>query len=54
MIQKNVQDPLANLLLGGTVKDGDRVPVSVEAGHLVVGGLAVAGDDRPLPRTKLN
>ena len=36
-IQKNVQDPLAEAILAGTVKDGDTVPIRVRDGALAVG-----------------
>ncbi|MDH3579174.1 MAG: ATP-dependent chaperone ClpB [Hyphomicrobiales bacterium] len=38
VIQKNVQDPLAEFILAGTVKDGETVKVSVEAGSLAING----------------
>ncbi len=38
VIQKHVQDPLAEMILSGKVKDGDKVPVAVAAGELVIGG----------------
>ncbi len=38
VIQKAVQDPLAELLLSGKVADGATVPVTEAAGELVVGG----------------
>ena len=41
VIQKELQDPLARLLLEGKLKDGDTVDVSAEAGHLVINGVAV-------------
>ena len=37
VIQKAVQDPLAEMLLGGEVLDGATVPVTAVAGELVVG-----------------
>ncbi len=42
IIQKNIQDPLAELLLAGTIKDGDEVHVSVEGGNLTINGQKVA------------
>ena len=39
VIQKEVQDPLARLILEGRVKDGDNVEVSVEAGALTLNGM---------------
>ena len=46
VIQKELQDPLARLLLEGSLKDGDAVTVSAEAGHLVINGVAI-GERRP-------
>jgi ATP-dependent Clp protease ATP-binding subunit ClpB len=54
VIQKNVQDPLASLILAGKVKDGEDVKIGVEAGALVVGDhVALEGVGRP-PRETLN
>jgi ATP-dependent Clp protease ATP-binding subunit ClpB len=41
VIQKNVQDPLAEQILAGGVKDGDTVHVSVRDGTLIVNGWPV-------------
>jgi ATP-dependent Clp protease ATP-binding subunit ClpB len=41
VIQKQVQDPLAELVLQGAVKDGDRVKVSANDKGLVINGAAV-------------
>jgi ATP-dependent Clp protease ATP-binding subunit ClpB len=41
-IQKAMQDPLAELILSGRIKDGDRVTVSAGAHGLVFNGEAVA------------
>jgi ATP-dependent Clp protease ATP-binding subunit ClpB len=41
VIQKNVQDPLAEAILSGRIKDGDAVQVSVRDGALVLNGEAV-------------
>jgi len=38
VIQKNVQDPLAELLLEGSIGDGATVPVTVENGQLTIAG----------------
>ncbi|WP_300553739.1 ATP-dependent chaperone ClpB [Maricaulis sp.] len=46
VIQKEVQDPLARLLLEGSIKDGDEIRVTAEAGVLVINGMAV-GEKRP-------
>jgi ATP-dependent Clp protease ATP-binding subunit ClpB len=40
VIQKNLQDPLASLLLAGTIKDGETVSVRAGEGSLIIGGLA--------------
>jgi ATP-dependent Clp protease ATP-binding subunit ClpB len=42
VIQKSMQDPLAELILSGRIKDGDRVTVSAGAHGLVFNGEAVA------------
>jgi ATP-dependent Clp protease ATP-binding subunit ClpB len=42
VIQKAMQDPLAELILSGRIKDGDRVTVSAGAHGLVFNGEAVA------------
>lgn len=41
VIQKNVQDPLAELVLQGAIKDGDEVKVSAGAEGLVINGTEV-------------
>jgi len=41
VIQKEIQDPLARLILEGKIKDGDAIQVSAEAGVLVINGVAV-------------
>ena len=46
VIQKEVQDPLARLLLEGQIKDGEEIQVSAEAGVLVINGVAV-GEAKP-------
>jgi ATP-dependent Clp protease ATP-binding subunit ClpB len=45
VIQKYVQDPLAELILGGEVKDGETVPIAVERGALMVGRRTVTNDE---------
>ncbi|MFO1188395.1 MAG: ATP-dependent chaperone ClpB [Alphaproteobacteria bacterium] len=42
VIQRNLQNPLATLILGGKVRDGDSVSVSAESGRLVINGEEVA------------
>ena len=41
VIQRNVQDALAELILAGRIKDGDDVRVSVRDGHIVINDVAV-------------
>ncbi len=53
VIQKNVQDPLAELILSGKVRDGDTVPVSAGALGLIIGEHPVVREQRP-PKVKLN
>jgi ATP-dependent Clp protease ATP-binding subunit ClpB len=38
VIQRHVQDPLAEQILAGRVKDGDTVRLSVRDGELVLNG----------------
>jgi ATP-dependent Clp protease ATP-binding subunit ClpB len=42
VIQKAVQDPLAELLLSGKIKDGEKVKISAGRDGLVFNGAAVA------------
>ena len=44
MIRKALQDPLAEMILSGGVKDGERVEVTAGEEGLVIGGAL-----RPLP-----
>ncbi|MGB3147201.1 MAG: AAA family ATPase, partial [Paracoccaceae bacterium] len=48
VIQRHLQDPLAEMLLAGDVKDGDRVTVSAGADGLLVGE-RVSRSSRPRP-----
>ncbi|MEX5727670.1 ATP-dependent Clp protease ATP-binding subunit ClpB [Rhodovulum iodosum] len=48
VIQKSLQDRLAEMILGGEVHDGDTVPVHAGADGLIVGD-RVGGSDRPSP-----
>ena len=48
VIQKAIQDPLAEALLGGEIKDGDTVPVSAGADGLIIGD-RVGTTDRSKP-----
>ncbi|GAB4262304.1 MAG: ATP-dependent chaperone ClpB [Pararhodobacter sp.] len=47
VIQRYLQDPLAQLLLSGEVLDGATVPVTVGPTGLVIAGHAAEGDDEP-------
>ncbi|XBQ16500.1 MAG: ATP-dependent chaperone ClpB [Oceanicaulis sp.] len=47
VIQKELQDPLARLILEGVIEDGQTVKVSAEAGALTVDGRAVSRNARP-------
>lgn len=47
MIQKNVQDSLAELILSGAVKDGDHVPISAGPLGLVIGSHAFSTERAP-------
>lgn len=38
VIQKNVQDPLAELILAGKIHDGEQVVIDVDAAGLLIGG----------------
>jgi ATP-dependent Clp protease ATP-binding subunit ClpB len=47
VIQKHVQDPLAEMLLAGTVIDGAVVPVTVGPAGLMIGDTPAVKDARP-------
>ena len=51
VIQKNVQDPLAELLLSGQVHDGETVPVTLGPLGLMIGDVAVGAERRPASAT---
>jgi ATP-dependent Clp protease ATP-binding subunit ClpB len=42
VIQRELQNPLANLLLAGAIKDGETVQVSVQDGRLTINGARLA------------
>ncbi|MBV2359162.1 ATP-dependent chaperone ClpB [Thalassococcus sp. CAU 1522] len=48
VIQRALQDPLAEMLLAGDIKDGDTVPVSAGADGLIIGD-RIAASNRPRP-----
>ena len=47
VIQKHVQDPLAEMILAGTVKDGETIPVQMGPEGLMIGDIAVGAEKRP-------
>jgi ATP-dependent Clp protease ATP-binding subunit ClpB len=59
VIQRSVQDPLAEMILAGDVKDGDRVAISVEGNVLTFNGKApktaeIAQFEAPVPKRKMH
>ena len=59
VIQRHVQDPLAEMILAGEVADGDRVAISSEGNVLTFNGKApqtaeIAQFESPVPKRKLN
>jgi len=54
VIQKELQDPLARLLLEGDLKDGDAIKVSAEGGHLVINGHVIAREAAAPPDVMVN
>jgi len=48
VIQRALQDPLAEMLLSGDVRDGDTIEVSAGADGLIIGD-RVAASNRPKP-----
>ncbi len=59
VIQRNLQDPLAEMILAGEVKDGDHVAISTEGNVLTFNGKApqtaeIAQFEAPKPKRKLN
>jgi len=59
VIQRNVQDPLAEMILAGDIKDGDHVALSAEGNVLTFNGKArqtaeIAQFESPVPKRKLN
>lgn len=47
VIQKSVQDPLAEAILAGEIVDGEIVPVTVGPGSLMLGHIAAVKEKRP-------
>jgi ATP-dependent Clp protease ATP-binding subunit ClpB len=59
VIQRFVQDPLAEMILAGEIVDGDRVVISAEGNVLTFNGKApqtaeIAQFEAPVPKRKLN
>jgi ATP-dependent Clp protease ATP-binding subunit ClpB len=59
VIQRHVQDPLAEMILAGDVKDGDRVAISEKGNVLIFNGKApqtaeIAQFEAPVPKRKLH
>jgi ATP-dependent Clp protease ATP-binding subunit ClpB len=59
VIQRNLQDPLAEMILSGEVKDGDRVVISAKGNVLTFNGKApqtaeIAQFEAPAPKRKLH
>ena len=59
VIQRNLQDPLAEMILAGEIADGDRVVISSEGNVLTFNGKApqtaeIAQFETPVPKRKLN
>jgi ATP-dependent Clp protease ATP-binding subunit ClpB len=59
VIQRNLQDPLAEMILAGEVKDGDKVAISAEGNVLTFNGKAprtaeIAQFEAPISKRKLN
>jgi len=49
VIQRSVQDPLAQMLLAGEIRDGETVKISAAHGALTFNGKAVGGEDAETP-----
>ncbi|CAH1655661.1 chaperone protein ClpB [Hyphomicrobiales bacterium] len=47
VIQKSVQDPLAEAILAGEIVDGETVPITVGPGSLMLGEVAAVKEKRP-------
>jgi ATP-dependent Clp protease ATP-binding subunit ClpB len=48
VIQKHVQDPLAELILAGEIHDGETVPIRVGPMGLMIGDVTVGSEKRPV------
>jgi ATP-dependent Clp protease ATP-binding subunit ClpB len=59
VMQRYLQDPLAEMILAGEVKDGDKVAIAAQGNVLTFNGKApktaeIAQFETPMPRRKLN
>lgn len=54
VIQKQLENPLATLLLEGAIHDGDTVAVTVHDGHLMLNDRAIAGEQHRGPTTAVH
>jgi ATP-dependent Clp protease ATP-binding subunit ClpB len=59
VIQRHVQDPLAEMILAGDIVDGDQVAISAKGNVLTFNGKApqtaeIAQFETPVPKRKLN
>ena len=54
VIQKHVQDPLAELILSGEIRDGETVPVHAGPMGLMIGDVTVSGAERAPNGVRLN
>jgi ATP-dependent Clp protease ATP-binding subunit ClpB len=59
VIQRSVQDPLAEMILAGEVADGDKVKISTKGNVLTFNGkpaqtAKIAQFEAPVPKRKLN
>src|SRR5262249_14189474 len=58
-IQRNLQDPLAEMILAGRGRDGDKVAISAKGNVLMFNGKVpntseIAQFEAPIPKRKLN
>jgi len=59
VIQRSLQDPLAEMILSGEVKDGDKVAISSKGNVLTFNGKApttaeIAPFETPIPKRKMH
>ncbi|HEY7382386.1 MAG TPA: ATP-dependent chaperone ClpB [Beijerinckiaceae bacterium] len=48
VIQKHVQDPLAELILSGHIREGETIPVTLGPGGLMIGEFSAGQEKRPV------